>query len=144
MVTPRCVRGPSPALALFLTVPGHYQHGPTRAAMLEKPPAKTVSYFHGILQEKPTGFVFPVRKLEFQSFQLSKCKQAHWLPPTTAHPGSGQPSLHTPGEAVRAAQALILLTNKPIFFPPVSEQKLHFPQLIQCYWSTLLPYKNHI
>lgn len=34
--------------------------------------------------------------------------------------------------------------KQTFFFPPVSEQKLHFPQLIQCYWSTLLPHKNHI
>lgn len=109
------------------TAPWHHQHGPTRAAVLGKPPAKTVSYFHGIQQEKPTGFRFPVQKLEFQSFQLSQCKQTHRLPPTSAHPGSEQPSLHTPGEAVRAAQALILLTNKPFFPTSVSAEATFSP-----------------
>lgn len=40
---------------------------------------------------------------------------------------------------------MILFTNKLLFSPPpVPEQKLHFHQLTQCYWSTLLPHKNHI
>jgi len=67
-VIARRVESPSQTLALFLTAPWHYQHGPTAAALLEKPPAKTISYFHGIPQEKSTVFMFPVTP-----FQLSHC-----------------------------------------------------------------------
>lgn len=61
------------------------------------------------------------------------------------------PSTHTRGgskgctsSAARRATGMILLTNKAFFSPLVAELKLYFPQLIQFYWSALLPYQNHI
>lgn len=138
VVTPGCVRCPSPALALM---------GP---AVPEKPPAETLSYFHGIPQEKPTGFMLQLGNWDSNPSSFPTVKST--LPSSHSSPlalGSA-PSMHQgrqrgcTSSAAQHPAGMILLTNKPFFPSPVSEQKPHFPQLIQCYWSTLLPYKNHI
>lgn len=121
-VNSRCVKSPSPTSALFLTVPWHHQHGPAAAALLEKPPAKTVSYFHGILQERTQSSCFQWQPSSFPTVN----NHIGFLPHRPTLALGSLPSAHQ-----RRQQALhklwctvhvtgmILLTNKS-FFSPVS------------------------
>lgn len=93
------------------SAPWHHQHGLTAAALLEKPPAKTISYFHGILRKNPQASCFQLGN--WNSNPSSLPTLASCLTSPGHLPSSQGGSEGCTGSAAQPATGRILLTNKP-------------------------------